>query len=330
MPTSHKAARKPSTASRQARSRMLVALALLGAVTLPVIYFVIKSYVATRGDASAETQEILDGQALLVLTALFVVGVGGLLIWTTAASLVRTTDVESRLESLDEALANRLEESSPLMNSFSRMLATIERQSNEITSFSQHLDSAYRELETTNARLQEVSFTDEVTRLYNRRFFSFRLEEEVARHRRFGHPLSLVLIDLDAFKTINDELGHLAGDETLRGVAEVLLKNSRGIDVICRYGGDEFVVLLVETPRGGAIAYAERIREILSGTSFSHGRQVAASLGIAAIPDDVATADELVRVADEGLYAAKRAGKNCVGRHPSATAPASRRGVHAA
>ena len=186
---SDKATRRPPTPSRQARSRMLVALALLGAVTLPVIYFVIKSYVTARGDASTESQEILDSQVLLVLTALFVVSVGGFLIWTTAASLARTTDVEARLDDLDEALADRLEEGGPLMNSFSRMLATIERQSNEITSFSQRLDSAYRELETTNARLQEVSFTDEVTRLYNRRFFSFRLEEEVARHRRFEHPL---------------------------------------------------------------------------------------------------------------------------------------------
>jgi diguanylate cyclase (GGDEF)-like protein len=306
--------RRPASPSHQAKHRIVIALAVLTAVTLPVISYALRAYVTSRGDAGGETQELLDSQALLVLTAIFVVAVGGFLIWSTAASLTRTTEVETRLEDLDEALATRLEESSPLMNSFSRMLATIERQSDEINSFSQRLDGAYRDLESTNARLQEVSFTDEVTRLYNRRFFSFRLEEEVARHRRFGHALSLVLIDLDSFKTINDELGHLTGDETLRGVAEVLLKNSRGIDVICRYGGDEFVVLLVETPRSGAAPYAERIRELLARTSFSHSRQVTASFGIAVMPDDVTSADDLIRMADESLYAAKRAGKNCVGK----------------
>jgi diguanylate cyclase (GGDEF)-like protein len=304
--------RKVTGAPRLAHRTIRVALVILGALTLPIAGYVLRAYVATRGAAGAEAQHLLDSQALLALTALFVVGVGGFLIWSTAASLARSTLVEERLEGLDLTLANRLEESSPLMNSFTRMLATIERQSNEINTFTQRLDGAYRDLESTNARLQEVSFTDEVTRLYNRRFFSFRLEEEVARYRRFGHPLSLVLLDLDHFKAINDDLGHLAGDETLRGVAEILLKNSRGIDVICRYGGDEFVILLVETPRAGAGPYAERIREILAGASFSHGRQVTASLGIASVPEDVATGDDLVRVADEALYAAKRAGKNCV------------------
>ena len=293
---------------------MVVALVVLAAVTMPVMAYAMRAFFTARGDAGAESRQMLHSQALLVLTAVLVVSVGGYLIWNTAASLLRTTEAESRLENLDEELASRIEESSPLMNSFSRMLATIDRQSAEIASFSQRLDDAYRELESTNARLQEVSFTDEVTRLYNRRFFSFRLEEEIARHRRFGHPLSLVLIDLDAFKTINDELGHLAGDETLRGVGDVLLKNSRGIDVICRFGGDEFVVILVETGRAGAMPYAERIREILAATSFSHGRPITASFGLAAMPDDAVTAEELIRAADVLLYEAKRAGKNCVGR----------------
>ena len=206
-----------------------------------------------------------------------------------------------------------LDEVGNLMDSFSRMLSTIERQAQEIDRYALRLDSAYKEIETSSAQLKEFSFKDEVTGLYNRRFFSIRLEEEVSRYRRFNHPVAVVLLDLDGFKEINDELGHAAGDETLRGMAEILLKYSRGINVICRYGGDEFAVLLVETSKGGARLYADRIRYVLPGFHFVHGRRVTASFGIASLPEDVTPApDALIRAADEALYAAKRAGKNRV------------------
>jgi diguanylate cyclase (GGDEF)-like protein len=210
-------------------------------------------------------------------------------------------------------LAPSLDEVGSLMDSFSRMLSTIERQAQEIDRYALRLDSAYKEIETSSAQLKEFSFKDEVTGLYNRRFFSIRLEEEVSRYRRFNHPVAVVLLDLDGFKEINDELGHAAGDETLRGMAEILLKYSRGINVICRYGGDEFAVLLVETSKGGARLYADRIRYVLPGFHFVHGRRVTASFGIASLPEDVTPApDALIRAADEALYAAKRAGKNRV------------------
>ena len=137
------------------------------------------------------------------------------------------------------------------MQSFSRMLVTIEQQAADVNEYARRLDTAYKELESTSAQLKEFSFKDEVTGLYNRRFFSIRLEEEVSRYRRFNHPVSVVLLDLDGFKAINDDSGHAAGDETLRAMADILLKQSRGINVICRYGGDEFAVLLVETSKSG-------------------------------------------------------------------------------
>src|SRR6266850_4511686 len=208
-----------------------------------------------------------------------------------------------------------------LVTSFNKMLATIEQQALEINTYATRLDAAYKELESTNARLKETSFKDEVTGLYNRRFFSLRLEEELSRYRRFNHPVSVVLLDLDGFKAVNDDLGHAAGDETLRAMADILLKQSRGINVICRYGGDEFAVLLVETSKSGARLYADRIRYVLSTWTFAHGRRVTASFGIASLPEDVApAADELIRAADEALYAAKRAGKNRVSVHEDVAA----------
>ena len=244
--------------------------------------------------------------ALVAAEAL--VGVVVLLTLTGGLALARTTPARTALEGAAAPPGAGM-----MMGSFSRILGEIEEQGNEINAFAQRLENAYKELESSNARLKEFSFKDEVTGLYNRRFFSIRLEEEVSRYRRFSHPVSVMLIDLDAFKDINDELGHGAGDETLRDMADILLKYSRGINVICRYGGDEFAVLLVETSKAGARLYADRIRQVLTTYPFANGRRVTASFGIAALPEDVEpAAEDLIRAADEALYAAKRAGKNRV------------------
>jgi diguanylate cyclase (GGDEF)-like protein len=214
-------------------------------------------------------------------------------------------------------LVTRSDEVGTLMKSFSSMLTTIEQQTTDINSFATRLDSAYKELEATNAKLKETSFKDDVTGLYNRRFFTLRFDEEISRFRRFNHPVSVVVLDLDGFKSVNDELGHAGGDETLREVAQILMKHSRGINVVSRYGGDEFVTLLVETSKAGARLYADRIRQVIATHPFPHGKPVTASFGVASLPDDeltpsTATSDDLFRAADEALYTAKRAGKNQV------------------
>src|SRR5260370_25863294 len=123
------------------------------------------------------------------------------------------------------------------MQTFARMLVTIEQQAADVNEYARRLDTAYKDLESTSAQLKEFSFKDEVTGLYNRRFFSIRLEEEVSRYRRFNHPVSLVLLDLDRFKAVNDDLGHAAGHETLRATTAILLNQSPRIHVICRYRG---------------------------------------------------------------------------------------------
>ncbi len=260
---------------------------------------------------------------------------GALVLWQAARSVnapVRRT-VASPSDAAPAAAAARApraniaatDEAESLMDSFSRMLGAVERQASEINRYALRLDSAYKEIETSNARLKEFSFKDEVTGLYNRRFFSIRLDEEVSRYRRFNHSVSVVLLDLDGLKEINDALGHAAGDETLRGMAEILVKHSRGINVICRYGGDEFAVLLVETSKGGARLYADRIRDVLPTYHFGHGQRVTASFGIASLPEDVTPdPDALIRAADEALYAAKRAGKNRVSVYENARTPPTR------
>jgi diguanylate cyclase (GGDEF)-like protein len=332
-------------AARRIKRKILVAITLTAFLPMLVVAYLVYSYAFPLLDAQTQERDLPWMLVMLCGTGLLMAS-GSFMLWDLATSVVRHADsaaaanrpvpkpgaptpVASPETAAVQQYVQQSDEVDSLMQSFSRMLATIEQQAADVNEYARRLDTAYKDLESTSAQLKEFSFKDEVTGLYNRRFFSIRLEEEVSRYRRFNHPVSVVLLDLDGFKAVNDELGHAAGDETLRAMADILLKQSRGINVICRYGGDEFAVLLVETSKSGARLYADRIRYVLSTWTFAHGRRVTASFGIASLPEDVApAADELIRAADEALYAAKRAGKNRVSVHEDiGTAPGVRPGA---
>lgn len=168
-------------------------------------------------------------------------------------------------------------------------------------------------------RLEELSSRDGLTGLYNRREFENRLREETQRARRYGKPLSVLLLDIDHFKNVNDRYGHQAGDETLIAVADLIRLSARPMDAVCRYGGEELAVILPETDAGGAGIVAERIRasvaESLTTTPQGDEIQVTVSIGFAAFPQDGDTGPGLVKAADEALYAAKQEGRNLVRSH---------------
>jgi diguanylate cyclase (GGDEF)-like protein len=296
--------------SRRLKQRVLLALCMTSGLPLLVLGYVVYRYVLPRLDA-LHPASVVGLEGLIFFTVLAMVG-GAWLIWDLGRTVGRIAELLSAQPTL-AGLGTRTDEVGTLMKSFTGMLATIEQQAIEINTFATRLDAAYKELEVTNSKLKETSFRDEVTGLYNRRFFSLRLEEEMSRFKRFNHPVSVVLLDIDNFKSVNDEFGHAVGDETLRELAQILMKHSRGINVVSRFGGDEFTVLLVETSKAGARLYADRIRQVVATFPFSHGKPVTASFGVASLPDDeVTTSDDLFRAADEALYAAKRAGKNQV------------------
>lgn len=296
-------------AAQRLRNKMLVALALSSVLPILVLAYVL---VALAQPPSPAEGARLGSLQILVLFAVAGMLAGGYVLWDIGRAVGRIGLLLTS-EGRPHGLEHRRDEIGTLLASFARMLETMEHQAAEINRFAERLDAAYKELETTNARLKETSFKDEVTGLYNRRFFSLRLEEELSRYRRFNHPVSVVLLDLDGFKSVNDDLGHTMGDHTLRDIAQILMKHSRGINVVSRYGGDEFAVLLVETSKAGARLYADRIREVVAKFPFAHGKVITASFGVASLPDDeVSTAEELFRAADVALYAAKRAGKNRV------------------
>jgi diguanylate cyclase (GGDEF)-like protein len=299
-----------ATAGRRLRVKVLLALTLASGVPILVLAYVVRALVLPGAGVDPGV-DMMVLRAVLIVTVVGVLA-GAYIIWDIGGTIARMAQGMAS-EQVMGGLVRRNNEVGTLMGSFNKMLTTIEHQAAEINSFATRLDAAYKELESTNARLKETSFKDEVTGLYNRRFFSLRLEEELSRYRRFNHPVSVVLLDLDGFKLVNDSLGHAVGDDTLRDVAQILMKHSRGINVVSRYGGDEFAVLLVETSKAGARLYADRIREVVAKYPFSHGKILTASFGVASLPDDEAsTAEDLFRSADDALYAAKRAGKNQV------------------
>src|SRR5262245_8301869 len=280
----------------------------LGGLPLPIVALALGALVVTHGPfVSGSASSLLTSQLLLFVTALLV-GAGGLVIWRLVASLGRATDIET-LEK--EALGARPEssdhQSGPVVNSVSRMLTTIERQATELDHVSQQLDTAHRELASAKAQLREASFVDDVTRLHNRRLLFVRLEEEVARYHRFDRPVSLVLVALDRLRQNHGAEGHLAVDEMLRGVAEILSNASCGADVIYRYAPDTFAVLLVETTKPDARAYAERVSQLLSTSSLGSEWRMTASVGIASLPREADSVDDVLRAAEEALQTARRA-----------------------
>ena len=168
-----------------------------------------------------------------------------------------------------------------------------------------------------NRRLEELATTDALTGLLNRRALLDRLSGEVERARRFKSQISLLMVDLDHFKTVNDRYGHLAGDEVLRQVGDLLARVIRTIDVVARYGGEEFVVALPETTTVGAVVFAERLRERVARQAFEvagdSNFQLTCSVGVATFPSPhVASTEALFARADEALYRAKSGGRNQV------------------
>jgi len=185
------------------------------------------------------------------------------------------------------------------------------------------------------AELRELVTRDALTSFYNRRYFFYRLNSEIQRAKRYGRTLSLLILDVDDFKRFNDTYGHLEGDALLRGLADVIrgtirrsdAKPSYEVDIACRYGGEEFAVILPEAAQvqggeaaerlrasieaRGASIVAERIRKQIEATPLD-GKTATVSIGVSSYPEHGDEADSLIRAADEAMYKAKRAGKNRV------------------
>ncbi len=170
------------------------------------------------------------------------------------------------------------------------------------------------EVRKTERTLRHQALRDPLTGLLNRRFFDAGLEKEILRSRRSGNPVSLLILDIDHFKNFNDEYGHEAGDAVLRSIGQLLQTQVRGSDVACRFGGEEFVILMPNAPLESAKARGKQILEAIRGQEIPHqGRllpSVTASLGVAEFPIHARDTEGILDAADNALYIAKRSGRD--------------------
>jgi len=165
-------------------------------------------------------------------------------------------------------------------------------------------------LDENRKELEKRANTDSLTDLFNHRYFQDALTHELSRSERYGHPLSLVVIDIDNFKKINDTFGHKKGDLALKSLANSMANSVREFDIPCRIGGEEFAIILPETPPSEALAVAERLRMDIISTPVEDIGQITVSLGVASFPEHADDKDSLIDSADIAMYKAKRRGKN--------------------
>jgi diguanylate cyclase (GGDEF)-like protein len=164
-----------------------------------------------------------------------------------------------------------------------------------------------------SATLEKIQ--DPLTELYNRRYMENMLSHELQRANHAGYPVSLIMMDIDHFKQLNDTYGHLAGDAVLRRLAALMKSQIRRADIACRYGGEEFIIILPETKLEVAAERAETLRKVFAEMTIAHEGQALrskVSLGVAAYPDHAETPLQLIQMADTALYAAKTGGRNRV------------------
>jgi len=174
---------------------------------------------------------------------------------------------------------------------------------------------AERAVQVLQEQLREQSTHDALTGLYSRHFLEEAFARELFLAERTGHPVSVIMGDLDHFKAVNDRDGHLAGDEVLRVFGSLLKRNARKSDIVCRYGGEEFLLVLPGMTEEGAAERAEESRRAMAATPVRHGASqitVTASFGVATFPIHGRTTDELIAAADGALYSAKADGRNRV------------------
>ena len=173
-----------------------------------------------------------------------------------------------------------------------------------------------KELVEKNKRLELLSITDGLTKLHNHRYFQDELSKAFEESQRYERPLSLVMIDIDFFKKVNDTYGHAVGDDVLKAVARLYQESVRSTDLVARYGGEEFAVMMPETELMDAITFAEKIRSLIESTPIETQAgplKATVSLGVASVPlTRVRTPKDLIIAADKALYRAKKAGRNQV------------------
>lgn len=223
-----------------------------------------------------------------------------------------------RLRKVVKALMNRSERSTSLQDSDFNLFETAVMLEEQVRQRTEEVEAALQEVQVLRARLEQQAIRDPLTGLYNRRYLDEALDRELARAGRSGTPVAVIMGDIDHFKVINDTYGHPAGDEVLRAFSTLLKQSCRRSDIPCRYGGEEFLLILVDTPEGEALQRAEHCRHAFSATPIvfeSSKIQATASFGVSSFPAAGNSRDALIAAADVALYEAKDCGRDTVKRY---------------
>lgn len=231
-----------------------------------------------------------------------------ILLFREGAFIIRSGNLDHRINIKDGMEINLL------ADEFNKMAGRLKE---SYADLEKKVEDRTKELNELNLKLNELSITDGLTGIYNHIHFYDRLTDEVHRAVRYGRPLSVIMADIDYFKHYNDTNGHIEGDHVLKEIASCLRRNVRDQDIVSRYGGEEFAILLPETGKEGALVMAGRIREYLLNQTFPHeekqpGGKLTMSFGVAAFPDDADDPTCLMEMADKALYRAKKNGRNRV------------------
>ncbi|MFV9616576.1 MAG: GGDEF domain-containing protein [Gammaproteobacteria bacterium] len=167
-------------------------------------------------------------------------------------------------------------------------------------------------IKTLSTQLRNIAYTDSLTKIYNRLHFADFLDAEIDKVKRYGGKFSIIFFDLDHFKQVNDNYGHLAGDDVLACVTEIVSKANRSADIFARYGGEEFIILAPETDISGALIHAERLRNDIDKHEFKTVRHITSSFGVTEFNAETDSIETLLERVDKALYLAKEYGRNRV------------------
>ncbi len=258
-------------------------------------------------------------QRMIVGSLLLFAFIGGVLFWGADRLIVRP--LRTLQQTARRMGEGHLTQRVPLMSGreMRELSETMNRMAAALQSERENLERSVtertKELQEANARLQLLAVTDGLTGLFNHRRFQEALQTELVRAERHKRPLSVLMIDVDFFKKVNDVMGHPAGDELLRKLAEILGADLRQTDMIARYGGEEFTVLLPETTKSEAVMVGERMRTAVEeGANQGNPwkQKVTVSMGVATYPEDGSSGEQVLEAADQAMYIAKRQGRNRV------------------
>ena len=284
--------------------------------------------VATGLSTAPLEQKISDltrqGILLAVITLVFGAGLSFLLARQMTNPLGELTNVATEMADGNLSIRAKLhseDEIGRLGETFNKMASAIQKRETELRNLAAGLEQAVTErtaeLRQQNKALEKMAISDPLTGIFNRRYFFELAEIEIERSQRYGHSLSVAIIDLDNFKKMNDTFGHMVGDKILVDFTDLCLESLRSADIFARYGGDEFVVLMPEADCSAARMTAERLRKLVSEKTWVYDKGddgfMTISLGITCMKGNQDLSfDVLISQADQAMYTSKQAGRNSV------------------